>query len=187
MRYLLALLSVLFAVSISPEVRAEKRVALVIGNATYQNTSELKNSKNDAIDMAAMLTRLGFEVTEGIDLDKRSMERAIRQFGAKLNRADVALFFFAGHGLQVGGQNYLVPIDARLSSEGDVDFEGLPLALIQKQMEREATTSIVLLDACRDNPLARNLAQFMGTRSAQVGQGLAEVKVGVGTLVGFST
>ena len=187
MRYLLALLSVLFAVSISPEVRAEKRVALVIGNATYQNTSELRNSKNDAIDMAAMLTRLGFEVTEGIDLDKRSMERAIRQFGAKLNRADVALFFFAGHGLQVGGQNYLVPIDARLSSEGDVDFEGLPLALIQKQMEREATTSIVLLDACRDNSLARNLAQFMGTRSAQVGQGLAEVKVGVGTLVGFST
>ena len=79
------------------------------------------------------------------------------------------------------------PSDARLSSEGDADFEGLPLTLVLKQMEREAKTSIVLLDACRDNPLARNLARTMGTRSSQVSQGLAEVRTGVGTLIGFST
>ena len=115
------------------------------------------------------------------------MERTIRQFGQKLGRADVALFYFAGHGLQVGGQNYLVPVDARLTSEGDVDFESLPLTLVLSQMEREAKTSIVLLDACRDNPLARNLARSMGTRSSQIGQGLAQVKAGVGTLIGFST
>ena len=137
--------------------------------------------------MAAALKRLGFDVVEGSDLDKRSMERTIRQFGQKLGHADVALFYFAGHGLQVGGQNYLVPVDARLTSEGDVDFESLPLALVLRQMEREAKTSIVLLDACRDNPLARNLARSMATRSSQVGQGLAEVKAGVGTLIGFST
>src|SRR5262245_50027947 len=159
MRYLLTFVFALSLMSIAPAARAEKRVALVIGNAGYQNASVLKNPKNDAIDVAATLTRLGFEVVEGVDLDKRSMERTIRQFGTKLSRADIALFFYAGHGLQVDGQNYLVPVDARLTSEGDVDFEGLPLALVLKQMEREAKTSIVLLDACRDNPLARNLTR----------------------------
>jgi hypothetical protein len=138
--------------------------------------------------MSAALQRLGFEVIEGRDLDKRAMERLIRQFGVKLAGADVALFFYAGHGLQVGGQNYLVPTDAKLASEGDVDFEGLALSLVMRQMEREAKTSLVLLDACRDNPLARNLARAMGsTRSSQVGQGLAEVRTGVGTLIAFST
>ena len=187
MRYFLALLSALFSISISPAAQAEKRIALVIGNSAYQGAPELKNSRNDAADMAAALKRLGFDVVEGSDLNKRSMERTIRQFGQKLGHADVALFYFAGHGLQVGGQNYLVPVDARLTSEGDVDFESLPLTLVLRQMEREAKTSIVLLDACRDNPLARNLARSMATRSSQVGQGLAEVKAGVGTLIGFST
>jgi Caspase domain len=166
---------------------AEKRVALVIGNSAYQNTSELRNPSNDASDMVAALTRLGFQVTDGRDLDKRAMERTIRQFGLALNGADIALFFYAGHGIQVGGQNHLIPIDARLASEGDVDFETLPLALVLKQMEREAKTSLVLLDACRDNPLARNLARSMGTRAVTIGTGLAEVKTGIGTLIGFST
>ena len=115
------------------------------------------------------------------------MERTIRQFGLKVAGAEIALFYYAGHGLQVGGQNYLLPTDARLSSEGDVDFEAVALHFVLKQMEREAKTSLVLLDACRDNPLARNLARAMGTRSGQIAQGLAEVKVGVGTLIGFST
>lgn len=165
----------------------DRRIALVIGNSTYQHTAALENPRNDAGDMAAALERLGFEVIVGIDLDKRSMERTIRQFGVKLADADLALFFYAGHGLQVSGQNYLMPADARLSSEGDVDFESIPLHLVLKQMEREAKTGLLLLDACRDNPLARNLARTMGTRSSQVGQGLAEVRTGVGTLIGFST
>src|SRR3990172_4500702 len=187
MHYLLALLCVLAAILAPAGAQAEKRVALVIGNGAYSNTAPLNNPANDAADAAGVLQRLGFEVVEGRDLDKRSMERLIRQFGTKLAGADVALFFYAGHGLQVGGQNYLVPTDARLASEGDVDFESLPLNLVIRQMERDAKTSLVLLDACRDNPLARNLARNMGTRSAQVGQGLAELKAGVGTLIGYST
>jgi uncharacterized caspase-like protein len=185
-RYFLTLFLLVLTLPFS-EARAEKRVALVIGNAGYQNTTALGTPSNDAADIAAALERLGFEVVVGRDLDKRSMERLIRAFGMKLAGADVALFFYAGHGLQVGGQNYLVPTDARLVSGGDVDFESLPLDLVLKQMEREAKTSLIFLDACRDNPLARNLAASMGKRDSPVGQGLAEAKTGVGTLIGFST
>ena len=116
-----------FAVSGAPAAHAEKRIALVIGNSAYQSTAELNNPRNDATDMAGALRRLGFEVLDGLDLDKRSMERIIRQFGIKLSGADLALFFYAGHGVAIGGQNYLVPTDARLASEGDADFEALPL------------------------------------------------------------
>jgi hypothetical protein len=187
MRCLLGLLWALAIILLSPDARADKRVALVIGNAAYQNTTPLLNPSNDAGDVAGSLTRLGFDVVDGRDLDKRSMERLIRQFAVKLSGADVALFFYAGHGLQVEGRNFLVPTDAKLTSEGDVDFESLSVDLVVKQMERDAKTSLVLLDACRDNPLARSLARSMGTRSTQVGQGLAEVKAGIGTLIGFST
>ena len=190
MRCGLALLMLLFALLttwLPAAAQADKRVALVIGNGAYQNTTQLKSTKNDAADMAAALTRLGFDVVDGSDLDKRAMERTMRAFTQKLARADVALFYFAGHALQSGGQNFLMPVDARLRSEGDVDFEALPLSLVLRQMEREAKTSIVLLDACRDNPLARSLARSLGTRSSLIGQGLAEVRAGVGTLVGFAT
>ena len=190
MRCGLALLMLSLAVLASglpATAQADKRVALVIGNAAYQNTAALKSTTSDATDMSAALTRLGFEVVDGSDLDKRAMERTMRAFTQKLARADVALFYFAGHAVQSGGQNFLMPIDARLRSEGDIDFETLPLSLVLRQMEREAKTSIVLLDAARDNPLARGLARAMGTRSSQIGQGLAEVRAGVGTLVGFST
>jgi hypothetical protein len=190
MRCSLALLVQLLAVLatwLPSPAQAEKRIALVIGNAAYQNTTQLKSTKNDAADVAAVLTRLGFDVVDGSDLDKRAMERTMRAFTQKLAHADVALFYFAGHAVQSAGQNFLMPIDARLRSEGDIDFEALPLSLVLRQMEREAKTSIVLLDACRDNPLARTLARAMGTRSSLIGQGLAEVRAGVGTLVGFST
>ena len=137
--------------------------------------------------MAEALRRLGFDVLDGRDLDKRSMERLIRQFGIKLAGADVALFFYAGHGLQVEGQNYLVPTDAKLTAEGDVDFEGLAVNLVIKQMERDAKTSLILLDACRDNPLARSLSATWALVARSVGQGFAEVRTGIGTLIGFST
>ncbi len=184
--WLLQVLIVAFLLVLPGPAQA-RRVALVIGNASYKDTAQLTNTRNDATDIATALKRLQFEVLEGIDLDKRAMERLIRQFDQKLAGAEIALFFYAGHGMQVAGRNHLVPVDARLSAEGDIDFESLPLDLVLRRMEREAKTSLVLLDACRDNPLARNLARSMGTRSTSVGQGLAEVKTGVGTLISFST
>jgi hypothetical protein len=171
----------------TPEALAQKRVALVIGNSTYQHATALPNPKNDASDLARVLKQLNFEVVEGRDLDKASMDRTIRNFADKLAGSQISLFFYAGHGLQVGGQNYLVPIDAKLSTGAALDFETVRLDLIQRTMERESTTSIFIVDACRDNPLARNLARALGTRSASVGRGLAAMESGEGTLISFST
>jgi hypothetical protein len=181
------LCAMLIVLPFTASVAAAKRIALVIGNSDYKETAALINTKQDAADMTAALKRLGFEVLSGVDLDKRAMERLIRQFEVALTNTDIALFFYAGHGIQVNGQNYLIPVDARLATEGDIDFESLPLKLVLTRMEREAKTSLVLLDACRDNPLARNLARSMGTRSTKVGQGLTQVETGVGTLIAFST
>jgi len=165
-----------------------KRVALVIGNSAYEHAAELANPKNDADALSAVLTRLDFEVVTGIDLKRSEFEKTVREFTRLLRGADVALLFYAGHGLQVNGRNYLAPIAAKLSDEGDLDFETLPLHTILKQMEREAKTNLIFLDACRDNPLAKNLARSMGTRSAgSVGRGLARVESGVGTLIAFAT
>jgi hypothetical protein len=166
---------------------SEARVALVIGNSAYKYAPALENPKNDAGDIAVTLEKLGFQVITGIDLDKSGMERAIRQFAQALGKGKVGLFFFAGHGLQVGGRNYLVPVDARLEDASGLDFELIRADLVQRTMERETKTNIVFLDACRDNPLARNLARSMGTRSTEVGRGLAAVESGVGTLISFST
>ena len=164
-----------------------KRVALVIGNSAYENTPTLANPKNDSEDMAAVLQSLGFEVIKGVDLKKSEMERSIRDFANALVGAEMGLFFYAGHGLQVGGVNYLVPTDAVLTTASALDFEMVRLDLIQRTMEGEAQTNVIILDACRDNPLSRNLARALGTRSASIGRGLGQFEAGVGTLISFST
>ena len=168
---------------------AEKRVALVIGNGAYINTTPLANPANDAGDMVAALKIAGFDVVQAVDADKRKIDQALRTFTEKMAGADVALFFYAGHGLQVGAQNYLVPIDAKLDRERDVDFEAVKLEFVLRQMEidREGKTSIVILDACRDNPLSRNLARTMGTRSTAIGRGLAAASTGLGTFIAYAT
>ncbi len=168
---------------------AQKRVALVIGNSAYVHAAALPNPVNDASDMAAVLAELGFTVILGLDLDKQHFDAKVREFSRALAEADTGLLFYAGHGLQVAGRNHLVPIDAQLQSERDLDFETVSLDFVLKQMEleREGKTSIVFLDACRDNPLARNLARSMGTRSASIGLGLAQVATGVGTFIAYST
>jgi uncharacterized caspase-like protein len=176
-----------FLMTQAQDAWAQRRVALVIGNSAYKHASLLPNPKNDAADLAAVLKRLDFEVVEGHDLDKASMDRTIRNFANKLAGSQIALFFYAGHGLQVGGQNYLIPVDAQLNSGAALDFETVRLDLIQRTMERESTTNIFIVDACRDNPLARNLARALGTRSASVGRGLAAMESGEGTLISFST
>jgi hypothetical protein len=170
-----------------PRAIGAKRVALVIGNSAYEHTAPLTNPKHDAADMSVVLKALGFRVIEGLDLDKAEMDRIVRDFADALSDAQAGLFFYAGHGLQVAGENYLVPTDAKLTTAAALDFEMLRLALVQRVMERATETNIIFLDACRDNPLARNLARAMGTRSGNIGRGLAAVESGVGTLISFST
>jgi uncharacterized caspase-like protein len=179
---LLGLAAILAA---SMPAAAEKRVALVVGNAAYENVPPLQNPSNDATDIAAKLRGLGFEVVEGIDLGKRDMEKHIRAFADALNGADVGLFYYAGHGLQVDQRNFLAPVDAQLKSEVDLDFEAVQLNLVLKQMVRNARTSIVFLDACRDNPLAANLAQV--SRSLDVGRGLARIEAAASMMVVYAT
>lgn len=168
---------------------ADGRVALVVGNGAYVNTAPLANTLNDARDMAVALKAVGFEVVEVLDADRSKLDAGLRQFAEKLVSADVALFFYAGHGLQVGAQNYLVPVEAKLGSERDLEFEAVKLDFVLRQMEieREGKTSLVILDACRDNPLSRNLARSMGTRSAAIGRGLAAASTGLGTFIAYST
>jgi formylglycine-generating enzyme required for sulfatase activity/uncharacterized caspase-like protein len=182
--FAMAVAGTLLAIS---QASAQKRVALVIGNSGYQHTSQLENPKNDATDMVAALKKVGFQVVEGFDLDKTVFERKVRDFSVALRGAEVGVFFYAGHGLQVAGANYLVPIDAKAETADALDWEMVRLDLVHRTMERATTTNIIFLDACRNNPLARNLARAMGTRSAEIGRGLAPVESGVGTLISFST
>jgi Caspase domain len=172
---------------VSSAAHAAMRVALVIGNSAYKHARKLSNPRNDAADTSAALSQRGFRVIDGFDLDKAVFDRKVRDFGAALSGADVGLFFYAGHGLQVSGQNYLVPVDAEPFTASSIDWEMVRLDLVQRTMEREASANIIFLHACRDNPLDRNQARAMGTRSAEIGHGLAASEAGIGILNSFST
>jgi uncharacterized caspase-like protein len=166
----------------------QRKVALVIGNEAYTHAVPLKNPKNDANAMAEMLQRIGFSVISGTDLSKRQMEQKAREFIREARHADVALFFYAGHGIQVAGKNYLVPVDAAVQESDAVDFELVNLDLLSGYMGGRDKIGVILLDACRNNPFTRSLARSLGTRSAQVGAGLAPVRSqSGGLLVGFAT
>ncbi len=186
-RALVAILSLI--ASGMPPLHAAERVALVIGNSAYVHAGSLANPKNDAAAIAERLKAVGFNVVVGLDLDKAGFDAKVREFAQTLESAETAILFYAGHGLQVSGQNYLMPIDAKLERERDLEFEAVRLDFILKQMElgREDKTNIVFLDACRDNPLSRSLARSMGTRSASIGKGLAQIEAGVGTFISYST
>ena len=162
---------------------ASERVALILGNGAYRNAPVLPNAPADARAIAEVLRRLGFEVLDGIDLDRAATDALIHQFARELDDAKVALFFYSGHGMQVSGENYLVPVDAKLEHEADLDFETVPLRRIMSQLERSDRTSIVFLDACRDNPFLRRVA----SRSTGTRGGLAPLQSGIGTLVAYAT
>jgi uncharacterized caspase-like protein len=168
---------------------SQARVALVIGNGTYQNVPMLANPENDATGIAKTLERLGFDVLLGVDADSVQLRNLVQEFGGMLGEADIALFFYAGHGFQVDGRNYFVPVDADIQSETDVEFEAMDLDLVLRQMDRRAKVKIVLLDACRNNPFETVLTRSMGrSRSAgSLGRGLAPVQPAGGALIGFAT
>lgn len=167
--------------------QSQRRVALVIGNGAYQHAGALRNPPNDARRMAEVLRSAGFEVILGINLSRQAMEGHLREFGDRLEGGQLGLFFYAGHGMQVGGENYLLPVDATLRRERDLAFETIPLSQVLRSMETAAPTNLLFLDACRDNPLTRSFAASMGARSTAVGRGLAQVQSGVGTLVAYAT
>jgi hypothetical protein len=169
-------------------VSQDRRVALVIGNSKYRFASPLVNPQNDASAIASLLKKIGFEVLIGINLDKRQTEEAVVKFVDKASSADVSLFYYAGHGIQVSGENFIVPVDAKVEKPSAIDFELVNVSTVTKHMGGEKSVGIALLDACRDNPFTRSLSRALGTRSSQVCSGLAELRSdGGGLLVGFAT
>ena len=174
---------------------ADKKVALVVGNGAYRNVVDLPNPPNDAREVANSLRRLGFLVVEGIDLSHDAMLGKLREFSSALVGADVGLFFYAGHGLQVAGENYLVPIDAVLKGEADLDFAAIKVDVVVRQLLREAKIKVVVLDSCRDNPLAVVLARSMASNpqtrsrsgSVQAGMGTIDTQGASGTMIAFAT
>jgi tetratricopeptide (TPR) repeat protein len=159
------------------------RIALVIGNGSYKNVPTLANPVNDAEAVAKALREIGFDVLEGTNLNRKRQEQQVNAFLRKASTARVALFFYAGHGMQIDGQNYLIPVDSKLSVSTDLSYEALELAKILNGLYDEARANIVILDACRDNPLAE-----AGKKGAGGSSGLAAVStVGYGTLIAYAT
>ena len=174
--FFICLLSSLFTYS------QEKRLALVIGNSEYKHGGVLRNPVNDAYAMRQVLTRVGFEVLEFYNLDYREMKRAVDDFGLKLKEYEIGLFFYAGHGIQARGNNYLIPVDANLLSENDVEYDCIDAGRVLGKMEdAENSTNIIILDACRNNPFERSW-----TRSSQ-GRGLASMDAPVGSILAYAT
>ncbi len=163
---------------------ADRRVALIVGNSEYLNVPRLANPANDARLVADTLQALGFVVVGGVaqlDLDESKFRQLVRDFGAQLQGADVGLFYYAGHGVQVRGANYLVPVGANPTKEADVDFQMLNTDLVLRQMESAGTKlNLIILDACRNNP-------FGGRGLRATDPGLAQMRAPEGTLISFAT
>ena len=160
-----------------------KRLALVIGNGAYRQTGALTNPPNDARLISQTLRGIGFEVIEVINADNATMKRAVQAFGSKLEqygRSGIGLFYYAGHGIQAQGRNYLIPVTAKIERETDLEIEAVSADWILSQMDYARTRlNLVVLDACRNNPFAR------GFRSAS--RGLARMDAPSGTLIAYST
>ena len=164
---------------VSFEASAEQRNALVIGNSSYKN-APLTNPKNDANDIAIKLKSLGFSVKLLIDANRRSMRYAMRNFSKKIKKGGIGLFYYAGHGIQIKGQNYLIPINADIQQEFDVNDEALAADNILEIMNDAGNrVNIVILDACRNNPIARNFRSGI--------RGLLRMEGPTGSLIAYST
>ncbi len=158
---------------------AVTKTALVIGNSDYE-IAPLNNPVNDAKDMAESLRGLGFKVYEHTNLDKKGMRKAIRKFGETLNKGGVGLFFFAGHGIQIKGRNYLIPVGSDITAADEVEDDSIDANLVLRKMDTARNGfNIVIMDACRNNPFARSF------RSAE--QGLARMEGPVGSIIAYAT
>jgi tetratricopeptide (TPR) repeat protein len=165
-----------------------RRVALVIGMSAYASHSALPNAKRDAQAVAASLREVGFQtVVEGYDLDKRKLESTLQSFAQQATTANWAVIYYAGHGIEIGGTNYLIPIDAKLATDRDVSFEAVPLDHVMLAAEGAKKLHLVLLDACRDNPFAKTMQRTASLTSRSiVGRGLASIEPEAGTMVVYA-
>jgi tetratricopeptide (TPR) repeat protein len=165
----------------------DHRIALVIGNSAYENVPALANPTRDATVVADVLKRTGFEsVVLQTNLRKDALTAALRDFAMRAENADWAVVYYAGHGMEVGGVNYLVPTDAKLASDRDVSFEAVPLDQILNAAERARKLRLVILDACRDNPFASQMKRTLTVASRSVTRGLAAIEPDAGTLVVYA-
>jgi uncharacterized caspase-like protein len=188
MRFLIAALSIAGLLVSANVAKADKRVAFVVGNGAYKNVAQLPNPPIDAKAMAKVLRNVGFDVVEGTNLTRDKMTERLLEFGKKAEGADVALFFYAGHGIAINGSNYLLPVDADIKSEMDVKLgSAINVDVTLEQTMADAKVKLVFLDACRDNPFAGKIKPNSATRSLSVQSGLAEMKSGEGTLIAFAT
>src|SRR4030081_678926 len=154
---------------------ADKRVALVIGNSAYKNVTRLQNPANDAAAVVAMFKRAGFDTVDSrLDLNVLEMRRALREFGNKTRDADVAVIYYAGHGIELDATNYLIPVDAMLETDTDVFDETFALDRVLVAIEPAKQLRLIILDACRDNPFAKTMKRTIGSRA--IGRGLAKVE-----------
>ena len=174
-----------------------ERVALIIGNSSYSHSASLKNPVHDASAISQAFNRLGFKVIEGRDLSRSAMDSQVQDFRQRLEKAEIAVLFYAGHGLQINHTNFLVPVDFNSQEEGELASRLFELDTVLSDMTQRARVSLVFLDACRDNPFKGDLtAKLSGGRSLAVdqmrgvrvvGEGLAEVKGRIGTLIAYAT
>ena len=163
---------------------AAQRVALVIGNASYAHAPPLANPLHDAADVGAALGRLGFAVTRLENVGDAAMRRGLKEFQRAASTSEIAVVFYAGHGIEVDRRNFLVPVDARLANDQDVEFEAVPLELLSRAAERASGLRLVILDACRENPFLATMQRAGVTRS--IGRGLARVEPSGETLVAYA-
>jgi len=171
----------------APVLNNDHRVALVIGNSTYENVAALPNPERDANLVADVLKRTGFKsVTLLTNLRKDALVSALRDFAARAETADWAVVYYAGHGMEVGGINYLIPTDTKIAVDRDIGFEAVPLEQVLNAAERAKKLRLVILDACRDNPFANRMKRTQTVASRSVSQGLAAVEPEAGTLVVYA-
>lgn len=188
MRWLggVALAVVLWCVT-SADALADKRVALVIGNGLYTKAPHLPNPPHDARDVAAALKRIDFDVIQGTDLDRARMQDAIVRFARAAQSADVGLFYYGGHAMQFKGVNYLMPVDAKLDDEADL-YRFTKVDDVLGYLQQAKALKILVLDSCRDNPLAETLKRSIGlTRAASLPRGLARIEAPIGTIISYAT
>jgi len=162
-----------------------RRVALVIANASYSNASTLLNPLSDAASVSKTLREAGFqEVVVKTDLTYQGMRTTLREFAKLADGADWAVVYYAGHGIEFGGSNFLIPVDAHLQADRDIDLEGIELSKVIAMVEGAKRLRLIILDACRDNPFANRMRRTLGSRA--IGRGLARVEPEPGTLIAYA-